>query len=100
MPEGSDLKKVLDLVASGFFCPENPELFRPLVDTITLSGDHYMLAADFEAYKEAQLRVSKDFKKQDDWAKRAILNIANMGGFSSDRTIKQYAEEIWDIKPF
>ena len=100
MPAGSDLKKVLDLVSSGFFCPENPELFRPLVDTITLSGDHYMLAADFEAYKEAQLQVSKDFKKQDDWAKRAILNIANMGGFSSDRTIKQYAEEIWDIKQF
>ena len=100
MPEGSDLKKVLDLVSSGFFCPENPELFRPLVDTITLSGDHYMLAADFEAYKKAQLQVSKDFKKQDDWARRAILNIANMGGFSSDRTIKQYADEIWDIKAF
>jgi glycogen phosphorylase len=100
MPHGSHLANALDLISSGFFCPEEPELFRPLVDSLTIGGDHYKLAADFEGYADSQELVSNDFIKEDDWAKRAILNIANMGGFSSDRTIKQYAEEIWDIKPY
>ena len=88
------------LIQSGFFCPEQPDLFRPLVDSLTIGGDHYKLAADFEDYAETQELVANDFIKEDDWAKRAILNIANMGGFSSDRTINQYAQEIWGIDPY
>ena len=70
------------------------------MDSLTIGGDHYKLAADFEDYAETQELVANDFIKEDDWAKRAILNIANMGGFSSDRTINQYAQEIWGIDPY
>lgn len=98
MPEGSRLKKVLDLIESGFFCPENPGLFSDLVATVKYHGDHYMVAADFDAYYSIHEDIAKDFKDKKKWTKEAIVNVANMGKFSSDRTIKQYAEEIWGVK--
>ncbi|MBJ6799114.1 glycogen/starch/alpha-glucan phosphorylase [Geomonas propionica] len=94
-----ELKRVLDMIASGFFSPWAPELFTPLTDSLLNLGDHYMLLADYAAYVACQEKVAELFKQPDEWARRAILNCAGMGKFSSDRTIDQYAREIWGIKP-
>src|SRR5205807_10393485 len=92
-----ELKAVLDLIYSGFFEPDHPELFRPLVQSL-LDHDPYMLLADFQSYVDCQAKVSAAFTDQEEWTRKAILNIAKMGKFSSDRTIRQYAEEIWRAK--
>ncbi len=94
----AELRAVLDLIASGFFEPEHPDVFKPLVQSL-LEQDTYMLLADFQSYVECQERVSKAFLDQDQWTRMAILNIAHMGKFSSDRTIRQYAEDIWKTAP-
>ncbi len=91
------LKRVLELVRCGFFSPEDENLFAPLLDS--LNYDTYMLAADFDAYYDAQKDVEALFKKKQEWAKKALINIANGGRFSSDRTINEYANNIWNIKP-
>ncbi|TMA28618.1 MAG: glycogen/starch/alpha-glucan phosphorylase [Deltaproteobacteria bacterium] len=96
--QNAELKGVLDLIWSGFFEPDHAELFRPLVQSL-LDQDTYMLLADFQSYAECQEKVSEAFLDQDRWTKMAILNIAKMGKFSSDRTIRQYAHEIWNAKP-
>jgi len=92
------LKKVIDLIANDFFSSENPGLFQPIVDEL-LSRDQYMHMADFKSYTDCQKKVSHEFLDKKSWTKKAILNVANMGRFSSDRTIKEYAEEIWNAKP-
>jgi starch phosphorylase len=92
-----DLRRVLDLITSGFFCPDHPESFRPIVDKL-LSSDPFLLLADYRSYIECQEQVAKAYEDQDKWAKMAILNVARMGKFSSDRTIDQYAKEIWHAK--
>jgi len=94
-----ELKRVLDQIASGFFSPGAPELFTPLTDSLLNLGDHYMLLADYASYVACQEEVSALFLKPDEWARRAILNAAGMGKFSSDRTIEEYAREIWGIEP-
>jgi glycogen phosphorylase len=96
---GSRLRKVFDLIETGFFCPEDLGLFNQIVDSITCHGDEYMIAADFDAYYETQQKISVDFLDKKEWTRKAIINVANMGMFSSDRTIMQYADEIWGIKP-
>lgn len=93
-----ELKKVLDQVASGMFSPGNPGLFRPLIDSL-LNSDYYLLLADFDAYLDAQADVDRLYMIPDEWARKSILNTAGMGKFSSDRTIAEYAEQIWKIKP-
>lgn len=92
-----DLRRVLDLINSGFFSPDHPESFRPIVDKL-LSSDPFLLLADFRSYIECQEKVAKAYADKDAWAKMAILNVARMGKFSSDRTIQQYADEIWHAK--
>ncbi len=92
------LREVLDLVASGFFSPEDPGLFRPLVDHL-LEQDTYMLLADFDSYVQCQEQVSRLFTEPRSWHRKAVLNIAAMGRFSSDRTIREYARDIWEAKP-
>lgn len=92
------LKKVIDLIKCGFFSPENPNLFQPLLD-ILLNSDTYMHLADFKSYYDCQKRVAADFIDKDLWAKKSIINVANMGKFSTDRTISEYAKDIWKIKP-
>ena len=91
------LKKVIDLLSCGFFSTENPSLFQPIVD-ILMYHDEYLHMADFQMYYDAQQKVSKAYKNYDDWTKMAIINVANMGKFSTDRTIKEYADDIWNIK--
>ena len=94
-----ELKRVLDMIAGGFFSPAAPELFTPLADSLLNLGDNYMLLADYASYVACQEQVSALFKDKREWARRAILNTAGMGKFSSDRTIEEYAREIWGIKP-
>lgn len=93
-----ELKKVLDQIASGMFSPGNQNLFRPLIDNL-LNSDYYLLLADFDAYMDTQADVDRLYMMPDEWARKSILNTAAMGRFSSDRTISEYAEQIWGIKP-
>ncbi len=74
-------------------------MFSDIIDALLNHGDHYMLLADYEAYIKAQEKVDKLFSNPMEWAKKALLNIAASGKFSSDRTIEQYAKEIWNVEP-
>ncbi|OGS91997.1 MAG: glycogen phosphorylase [Gallionellales bacterium GWA2_60_18] len=94
-----DLKWALDMIASGYFSPEQPNLFQPLTNNLTNGGDHYLLLADYASYIAAQERVEKLYRDPQQWTRCAILNVAGMGKFSSDRTIGEYARNIWDAKP-
>jgi starch phosphorylase len=93
-----ELKTVLDQISSGMFSPSNPGLFRPLVDNL-LNSDYYLLLADFDSYMDAQADVDRLYMIPEEWARKSILNTASMGKFSSDRTIGEYARDIWGIKP-
>jgi glycogen phosphorylase len=94
-----ELKRVIDMIADGFFSPGAPELFTPLVDSLLNLGDHYLLLADYASYVACQERVGELFLQKEEWARQAVLNAAGMGKFSSDRTIEEYAREIWGIEP-
>jgi starch phosphorylase len=91
-----DLRAVLDALNSGVFSPGDQHRFRPIVDSLTHS-DWFMVAADFDAYATAQRQVDDLWSRPGDWTRTAILNTANMGWFSSDRTIRDYARDIWNI---
>ncbi len=98
------VRLVLTELINGTVSPDNHELFRELYEAM-LNGyggsrpDEYFVLQDFDSYKEAQLRVDKAYKDQTRWAKMAIMNTATSGKFSSDRTIRQYADEVWTLKP-
>jgi starch phosphorylase len=91
------LREALDLVRDGFFSPEDRSLFKPLVDSL-LEEDRYLVLADFAAYAAKQEEVAHAYRDTHAWTRKAILNVAHAGRFSSDRTIHQYAEEIWQVK--
>jgi glycogen phosphorylase len=93
------LKAVLDAIAAGRFSPEEPGRYRALVDSLLWGGDHYMLLADYDSYVATQLRVDELFRSPFAWRRSAIANVAGMGAFSSDRTIGEYARQIWKIEP-
>jgi glycogen phosphorylase len=93
----TEIKTAIDMMASGYFSPSNPSLFMPIVDSL-LQLDQYMIFADFSSYLRCQEEVGKAYKNQDDWAKKSIYNVANMGKFSSDRTISEYAKDIWGVE--
>ena len=93
------LKAVLDAIGGGAFSPDEPGRYRTLVDSLLWGGDHYLLLADYESYMAAQARVDALYRQPAQWARRAIANVAGMGAFSSDRTIRQYASQIWNIAP-
>ena len=94
-----ELKRVLDAIRDGFFSPEDPSRFRPIFDSIMLRGDLYMVLADFESYMACQERVDACYRNPAEWTRKSIRNVAKMGDFSSDRTIREYAEEIWGVRP-
>lgn len=94
-----DLKRVIDMIVRGFFSPWNPDFFKPITDSLLNQGDYFMVLADFESYVACQKAVSTLFLNQDQWTRKAILNVANMGKFSSDRAISEYTKEIWTAKP-
>ncbi len=97
--EDADLKRVVGMITSGFFSPQQVNRYHPIRDTLFDEGDRYMVFADFRAYLEAQAAVEALYRDPDAWARNAILNVARMGLFSSDRSIHTYAETIWSIAP-
>jgi starch phosphorylase len=92
-----ELREAIEMIASGFFSPEDKDLFKPLVDSL-LNEDRYLVLADFASYAARQQDVARAYHDKETWMRKAILNVAHGGIFSSDRTITQYAEEIWHIK--
>jgi glycogen phosphorylase len=92
------LKQSIDLIRSGFFSPDEPDLFRPLVDLL-LNDDRYMVLADFDSYHQAQMQIDELYCNADEWTRRSILNVARIGKFSSDRTILEYNRDIWHAEP-
>ncbi len=92
-----DLKATMALLESGFFNPGEPGLFTPLIDSIRSRHDQWLTAADFRSYIEAQDSVGRLFQNQEQWQRVSVLNTAASGFFSSDRTIRSYAKEIWDL---
>jgi starch phosphorylase len=94
-----ETRSALDLIFSGHFSQYDPELVTTLRDTLLTHGDHYRHLADLTSYLEADQRLTALYADEDAWTRKAILNIAGSGKFSSDRTIGQYAAEIWDARP-
>jgi starch phosphorylase len=94
-----ELARVLDAIRDGAFAPGEPDLFRPLVDALLAGGDRYFLLADYASYVATQERVARTYRDLDAWTRMSILNVAGMGTFSSDRAIRQYAQEIWGLTP-
>jgi starch phosphorylase len=95
-----ELAEVLEMIGEGYFSPDQPDRFRPIVDSLTHGGDYYRLTADYPSYIATQERVDQLYLDPDQWLRKAILNVAHMGKFSSDRTIAQYGECIWDVHPW
>ncbi len=93
-----ELKQALDMIGNGFFSPDLPERFRAIFDTLTAKGDRYLLLADYAAYIACQEQVDALYRDTEQWTRQAVLNVAGMGHFSSDRTIGEYAEKIWNVK--
>jgi len=93
-----ELREAVDRISSGAFSRGEGDLFKPLVDSL-LYGDPYLLFADYRSYVEAQEQVSLAYKDQAKWTRMSILNVARMGKFSSDRSIKEYSDKIWNTKP-
>lgn len=92
------LRQVLDMIGSGFFSPDEPGRYQSIIDTLLKHGDQYLLLADYADYMRAQREVDRVYSDAEEWTRQAILNVARLARFSSDRTISEYAEKIWDVK--
>ena len=92
-----DVRQVLTQLVNGFYSPENPELFRALYDAL-LEKDTYFTLLDFDSYKEAHNRIDAAYRDEQHWARTAMLQTASAGKFSSDRTIEEYAKEMWHLE--
>jgi glycogen phosphorylase len=96
--ENEELKQTIDQIRSGFFSPNEPDLFKPLTHEL-LNHDTFMLMADYTAYIDCQAKVDQAFKEPGRWNRMSILNTARMGKFSSDRSMREYCDEIWHVRP-
>jgi starch phosphorylase len=94
-----EIRAALDLIFSDYFSRHEPGIFEPLRGTLLTNGDHYMHLADLRSYLEADQQLCETYGDPDTWGRKAILNVAGAGKFSSDRTIAEYATEIWEVKP-
>jgi starch phosphorylase len=94
-----DLARTLDMIDSGYFSPANVFDGKPIVGRLLSDGEPYFVLADFAAYAKAQDAVDELYLQPDEWSRKAVLNSLGMGTFSSDRSIREYAERIWRIKP-
>jgi starch phosphorylase len=94
-----ETRAALDLIFSDYFSRNEPGIFAPIRDTLLTHGDHYMHLADLTSYNQAQDRLGELYANPSEWARKAILNVASSGKFSSDRTIHEYATEIWKVEP-
>ncbi len=93
-----ETKAALDMIFGNHFCADEPGIFEPIRETLFTKGDYYMHLADFTEYVETQRKVGELYRNPKSWAEKAVHNVARSGKFSSDRTIEQYAREIWDAK--
>ena len=89
---------MIDQIGGGFWSPDDAGRFRPIADSL-LRQDTYLLLADFADYVATQEKVDALYRDQDAWNRKAVINVSGMGIFSSDRTILEYADKIWDVKP-
>jgi starch phosphorylase len=94
-----ETRAALDLIRANHFNPDEPGIFEPIWDVLLTEGDYYMHLADLSAYAAAQAEVGALYGDPEGWARKAIVNIARSGKFSSDRTIAEYATDIWAAKP-
>ena len=92
----NELKEVIDLIQSGIFSRGDTTLFKPIVDSF-LGQDPYLVLKDFQSYIDCQQKVSEAYKSKEHWTKMSIINVARMGKFSSDRSIKEYCKHIWHV---
>jgi starch phosphorylase len=92
------LREALDQIGSGYFSRGDTELFRPLVDNL-LNQDPFLLLADYQAYIDCQNQISSAYRDQKRWLRMSVLNVAGMGKFSSDRSIREYCANVWKIRP-
>ncbi len=95
----TELKEVLDMIAGGFFSVDEPSRYQPIFDNLMHKGDQYLLLADYASYIACQDSVGVLYQDQEAWSRHAVLNVARMAKFSSDRTIGEYAKNIWNVKP-
>ncbi|MBN1697425.1 MAG: glycogen/starch/alpha-glucan phosphorylase [Spirochaetales bacterium] len=95
----AELKKAIDMINSGYFSKTKVYLFRPIIESLLDNGDRYMLLADYPDYVECQKKVSAAYRDRKRWIQMAVRNVGNMGRFSTDRTIREYTEDIWKVKP-
>ncbi len=95
----AELREVLDMIGGGYFSPDDSSRYQPILDSLLKHGDYFLLLADYASYVACQETVSAAYRDRPLWLRRAILNVANMGKFSSDRTIREYAEVIWHTEP-
>ena len=101
--EDMDIRKVLMQLINGFYSPDDPERFRDIYNSLlntqsTDKADRYFILKDFRSYAEAQKRVEEAYKDQEGWVKKAMLNVAHVGKFTSDRTIQEYVDDIWHLE--
>jgi starch phosphorylase len=92
------IKRILHAIRDNVFCPNEPDMFKDIYDELTMHGDTYFYLADYQDYIDTQAKVDALFRDKMGWAKKAVLNVARMGWFSSDRCVHEYAEKIWGIK--
>ena len=97
--EDEAIRRILDCFSSDFINLEQPGLYRPIREALLEHGDHYMHLADFHSYVETQQLVDETYLAPDTWDRMVVMNIANMGKFSSDRTILEYSDKVWNLKP-
>ncbi|MGO9375829.1 MAG: glycogen/starch/alpha-glucan phosphorylase [Syntrophobacteraceae bacterium] len=93
------LRRAIDQIASGVFSPGEPWLFTPIVDALLRQGDYFLVLADYRSYVDTQGKVDQLFEDKEEWTRKTILNTVNMGKFSSDRAVLEYAREIWGVQP-
>lgn len=91
------LQQIIAQLSQGFFTPDEPEIFQPIINALLNQGDYYMVMADYQPYVDMQKEVEQVYNKPEEWNRRAIINMANMGYFSSDRAVQEYAEKIWEM---
>jgi starch phosphorylase len=94
-----ELRETLDMIRDGYFHPERPRAFAPLIESLLVHGDHYMVLADYALYVAAQDRVDAAYQDPDEWTRKAIVNIAHMGHFSTDRLVRAYVDAVWGAQP-
>ncbi|MCG6969224.1 MAG: glycogen/starch/alpha-glucan phosphorylase [Gammaproteobacteria bacterium] len=95
----AELRQALDMINTGYFSHDEPGRYKAIFDSLTYHGDHYLLLADYQSYINCQDEVAALYQQPRQWNRKAILNFANMGKFSTDRTIEEYAGKVWRIKP-